>query len=364
MGFRSLRTYQFRNLLDGETDISARQVFFVGENGQGKTNLLEAIYLLCFGASFRTTTDALLISGDRQEAAVEGVFRREESGEEDRLRVTLGGAATRARKEIRVNDKVIRDRKEIVSTIPCIIFSHDDMSFVTGPPDRRRWFFNQTMSLHEPTFIDLHRRYQKLVQQRNTALREHRTDLLEIYEAELASSGLEIQQRRITAATEFNEVFVELFREVSGLAADLTMQYHPAWKECSVPADAMRVLAAHRAGDIELGTTTSGPHRDRFVFTVERHNFARIASTGQLRLMSLILRVAQAVYFRRKTGRKPLLLLDDVLLELDLGRRERFLSKLPEAEQRFFTFLPDEQFRPFVTSETLVYTVEKGGIRA
>jgi DNA replication and repair protein RecF len=266
------------------------------------------------------------------------------------------------KKEIRVNDKPVKDRKELVSNIPCIIFSHEDIGFVNGPPERRRWFFNQTMSLYEPFFIDILRRYRKLLKSRNQALRERRRELLDIYDLQLAEAGLEIVRRRTETAKEFNESFESLFREISGIDDKLTVYYAPSWKGCERREQVQELLSKRHELDFEMSTTTTGPHRDRFIFTLQKRNFAKIASTGQLRLMSLILRVAQARYFSEKTGREPLLLLDDVLLELDTIRRDRFLSCLPPAEQRFFTFLPDEQFRPFVGPDTLMYKVEKGGI--
>lgn len=368
MGFRWIRSYHYRNLVDGEISLDSPEVFFVGENGQGKTNLLEALYLLCFGSSFRTNADTLLVRHGCDEMAVEGGFRTVESGGEtapDENLVELKYRPARrggARKEIRVNEKLIRDRKELVSNIPCIVFSHEDIGFVTGAPDRRRWFFNQTMSLYEPVYIDLLRRYQKILRMRNQALKEQRRELLDIYDQQLAPAGLEIVERRGRTVREFDATFQGLFREISGIPEELSVHYLPSWRGCSSTDEALDLLGRKRTVDLELGTTTTGPHRDRFHFVLDRRNFARIASTGQLRLISLILRVAQARYFSEKSGRRPLLLLDDVLLELDMNRRERFFRNLPGAEQRLFTFLPDEQFRPFVGPQTLMYKVESGSI--
>ena len=112
--------------------------------------------------------------------------------------------------------------------------------------------------------------------------------------------------------------------------------------------------------DLSLETTTSGPHRDRFVLMHPGGEFAHVASTGQIRLCSLILRVAQANFYSGKTGKQPVLLLDDVLLELDSSKRERFIRELPSFEQAFFTFLPDEPFRRYSGVDTLIYRVVDG----
>jgi DNA replication and repair protein RecF len=109
-----------------------------------------------------------------------------------------------------------------------------------------------------------------------------------------------------------------------------------------------------------MGTTLSGPHRDRWLFSRGELNFVDSASTGQIRLLSLVLRSLQAVYYTTVTGRKPVLLLDDVLLELDPERRKRFLATIPEASQSFFTFLPGERWEDYQSTSAIVYRVEDG----
>ena len=124
--------------------------------------------------------------------------------------------------------------------------------------------------------------------------------------------------------------------------------------------EAVQFMHRREKRDLSFETTTTGPHRDRFILMHDGKEFSHIASTGQVRLCSLILRVAQANFFSSKTGKQPLLLLDDVLLELDAGKRERFIEELPECEQTFFTFLPDEQFRKYSDADTLIYRVVGG----
>ena len=127
--------------------------------------------------------------------------------------------------------------------------------------------------------------------------------------------------------------------------------------------DVLGFMAERENRDFTFETTTTGPHRDRFILLHNGKEFAHIASTGQIRLCSLILRVAQARFFSGKTGKRPVLLLDDVLLELDSNKRERFIVELPEFEQAFFTFLPDEQFRKYSGDDTLIYRVVDGDFR-
>ena len=112
--------------------------------------------------------------------------------------------------------------------------------------------------------------------------------------------------------------------------------------------------------DLAMKTTTSGPHRDKFFFFHQDQDFIGVASTGQMRLMSLLLRLSQASMVQKLGGKNPVLLLDDVLLELDFDKRKRFLANLPDYEQAFFTFLPDEQVAEYLKNDALCYRVEKG----
>jgi DNA replication and repair protein RecF len=264
-------------------------------------------------------------------------------------------------KQILFNDKPVSDRKELIQNIPCIVFSHGDIAFVSGSPDMQRHFFNQTLSLQHPYFIDLLRRYRKILRQRNALLKERRMDLLEVYDEQWVQVGCDIQQLRAQTVEAFNATFSEIHREVSGISEELSIQYRPSWREWSDKNHAYGMVRERRPHDVGYGTSTSGPHRDRFVFRLGNRDFTNTASTGQLRLVSLVLRVAQAVYFAEGTGKRPVLLIDDVLLELDAEKRQRFLAALPDYEQAFFTFLPDEPYQRYLRDSTRVYIVEDGG---
>ena len=154
MAFTRIRLYHFRNLVDSEIEISSKQVFLVGENGQGKTNFLESIYLLCFGSSFRTRTDIDLIRHGERDMSIAGSVVPA-SGGSGAPEVEVSVQIKNKKKSISVDERRIRDRKELIERLPGIVFCHEDIEFVSGPPDRRRWFFNQTMSLNLPVFVDL-----------------------------------------------------------------------------------------------------------------------------------------------------------------------------------------------------------------
>jgi DNA replication and repair protein RecF len=359
MAFVSVTYHDFRNISNATLGIDAPVIYLVGENGQGKTNFIESIYLLCYGASFRTRKDARLITLGREVAQVRG--RSNKVGGTDRdiaVKIVKGG-----KKEIRVDGRLIKDRMDLIENVPCIVFAHQDLLFITGSPEMGRRFFNQTLSLFDPLFVGLLRSYRKVLKSRNILLKENNRSLLHAYTKNLAEIGLQIQRRREGIIEEFNSTFSLLFADISGLEGQTYIRYRSSWPRGATAEEVLEVMAKRESRDLAFQTTTAGPHRDRFILMYNGKEYSHIASTGQVRLCSLILRVAQARFFSGKTGNQPSLLLDDVLLELDAAKRERFIDALPEFEQAFFTFLPDEQFRKYSDDDTMIYRVLGGEFR-
>lgn len=365
MGLESLRVESFRNLRPLRIDSLQKQscVFLIGENGQGKTNFLEAIYLLCFGGSFRSRQDTDLIRSGEDESVVSGCFHlRDDSSETVLEREVTLRLRTDRPKEIRVDGSRVTDRGKIVGTVPCILFSHDDLRAVDGPPNELRRFFDQTAALSDPTALAVLRRYRRVLQERNALLRSTTgDDLLDVYDRQLIETGLLIQRQRTELIADYEDRFTALFSSVAGTDEEVSIGYRPSWSSDSVPEVTRQMLVA-RQRDRAFTTTTTGPHRDRFPLRLDGVSFRRHASTGQKRLASLVLRAAQAARVAERSRVAPLLLLDDVLLEIDARRRERFLASLPRSDQRFFTFLPDERFDRYELGPTLRLTVRDGAL--
>jgi DNA replication and repair protein RecF len=355
VGFEQVRFYQFRNWSEEPVELGAtREVVLTGANGQGKTNFLEGIYLLCYGSSFRTKNEKKLCRHGTHEFSARG------RGTFDAAVTDVSIKLTPLRKEIILNGEPVRDRKELVRHLPCVAFTHEDYQFVSGGPEYQRYFFDQTLSLFDVIYIDTLRHYRKILKIRNALLlQSHDALAMEVYEQQLASAGLEITRLRAQAVETFNPLFSRLFTEISGLTGDCRLRHQASWKEGDIEGVARR-LAETRDQDARLGFTGTGPHRDRFTFHLDGRNFAEHASTGQVRLLSLLLRIAQATLSLEKTGRRPLLLLDDVLLELDGERRRRVLAHLPDFDQAFFTFLPEQPLDLLAGREPLRLRVDGG----
>ena len=356
MGFTCFRSFNFRNLEDKVINLNSPSIFLIGKNGQGKTNFIEGIHTICFGASFRTNHYQRMIKEEKEQSKIQGIFDQDKEIDID-ISVKL---SRKNKKDIRIDSKRIHDRKELIEKIPCIVFSPEDLSFIKGPPDRRRWFFNQTLSLFDITFIDLLRDYKRVLKSRNILLKQKNKELFDIYNDKLAQLGLTIQEKRELIIGEFNQTFLAIFNKISGLENNLEIVYKPSWSEMVSKKDIIKLLENNLEKDILMGTTTTGPHRDVFSFYLRKKDLTYFASTGQVRLIALILKVAQAEFLYQKSRRKPVLLLDDVLLELDAKKKESFLNNLPMHEQAMFTFLPDENYIKYRSENTIIYSVSEG----
>jgi DNA replication and repair protein RecF len=375
-----LRTRAFRNLADGEVNTGAKDVFLVGGNGQGKTNFLEVLYFCSYGSSFRGVKDRELARSGEDGFSASAESANREEAVFSSLSVRISIKVEKSRKIITLDGKKIEDRKDLLKITPCVAFCHEDMEFVSGTQEKRRWFFDQTQSLYDLAYLEDLRRYRRVLKTRNTVFKDLKlggnyrrtTEMLDVLDPQLADYGIRLMEKRHLAAEQFSAVFGPLYQEVSGVAG-IGVGYVPSWKASGVDA-ALRCLTDRRTADLAQGITLSGPHRDRYLFVRntgdaafrpqkgESADFADTASTGQRRLLALLLRVAQARCFSENSGKTPVLLLDDVLLELDGEKRRRFLSVMPAYEQAFFTFLPEEPYKRYCRSDTLVYRVSNGVI--
>jgi len=366
-------------LSDAVVETAAKNIFLVGENGQGKTNFLEALYFCSYASSFRGARDGDIAQNEKKDFSAS--ITTADSPSEKSVRGEVLVKFDKGKKTVFIDGKKTEDRKELLSVVPCVVFCHEDMEFVAGSPERCRWFFDQALSLYDPVYLDDLRSYRRVLKSRNSVLRDNRQGqkgspepLLDALDQQAALYGIRLMEKRETAARLFSTVFAQLFEQVSGGEprscqtsaagsgiSGMTVQYNPSWKAGCID-EAIELLRKRRTADLATGISLSGPHRDRYVFNLDGREFAGNASTGQRRLLALLLRVAQARRYRETTGRNPILLLDDVLLEMDGEKRRRFLAALPDYDQAFYTFLPEEPFRHYRTEDTLVYYVKQGRI--
>lgn len=366
MPILSISYVNYRNLKNETIDLLSKEVFFVGENGQGKSNLLESIYYIAYGSSFRTHSDSEIVKKGEKGFSVRTLFRKKDD-DADSVFITYENSGLNTKKKIIKNGKSIKDRKELINTIPCVIFCHDDLEFAVGEPERRRFFIDQCLSMYDSVYIDICRNYKKILKSRNLSLKKNQFDMLDVFDIQLAEFGVQIQKKRSDAIFKFNQIFGNLYEKITGIAG-VSIKYNPSWKSDSkndsgnVPTRdaAIQLLQQKREVDRVMTTTMSGPHRDKIRFIKDNVDFVSTASTGQRRLIAILLRVAQAIFYTQITGKKPILLMDDVLLELDPDKRQSVTTLLPEYDQLFCTFLPGEPYERYKKETTKIYKIKNG----
>ncbi len=381
MAIDFFRTFNFRNLVNTEGFyFKGREIFLVGKNGQGKTNFLEAIYYLCSGISFRTRLKKDIIRDGEKEAALFGSFierigkdeslyingsinekyrREKDIGFKENVKIVI---SNRGAGFIEKGGKKIKSRLELFFNFPIVIFSHEDISLVKGAVDIRRSFFDRTISLFDKEYFESLRLYYKVLKNKNALLKIGATSrsLLDVYDEKLISYGLVIMKKRRELIKSFNDVFSQILSGIAGELSGLRIMYIPSWKTMLEKESIRKILIKYRDREIALGFSLSGPHKDKFYFDIGGKDFIGIASTGQLRLCSLALKSGQAKFVFEKRGKRPIILLDDVLLEIDGKRRIDFLNTLSGYEQSFFTFLPEEDFLSYKKDSTEIFYVKDG----
>ena len=354
----SISYVNYRNLKNASIDLLSKEVYFVGENGQGKSNILESIYYSAYSSSFRTNKDAEIIKNGEDKFSLRTMYRDSNDSTH-----TIFTFYENGKKRIEKNGKNVKDRKELINTMPCVLFCHDDLEFAVGEPERKRFFIDQCLSMYDVLYIDLKRRYQKILKNRNQILKEMKFDFLDVYDEQIAENGIQIQKKRNDAIFKFNQIFGKLYEDITGIDG-VSIKYDSSWKSMqnAIPTkdEVIQILLQKRDADKIMQTSMSGIHRDRINFSRNGKNFVPTASTGQRRLLAILLRVAQAIFYSQMTDKKPVLLLDDVLLELDPDKRQSVMGILPDYDQLFCTFLPGEPYDRYKRSTTKIFTITNG----
>ncbi len=339
MRLRKLTLRHFRNVGFAALEFRGRQQFLVGANGQGKTNLLEATGFITALRSFRTTDNKLLVGHGQHCAAIVCELDHERLNE---TKVTI--KLRHDGKELWCDQERVTKLGDYLGRFPTVVFSSQDMLLVRGSPSGRRRWLDLTLAAMDAVYLRALQTYTRALAARNALLKTGRGSAAELaaFEQTLAPAAAELIGRRAAGITALGKIMREAYAQVSADAEPAALVYAPNFTEPSAESLLAR-LEAGRTRDAQFRTTLVGPHRDDFHFMV-RHTAAKdFASEGQQRSLVLALRLAQAAWFREKSGVRPVLLADDVLGELDPARRARFWSAIDPESQVIATgtHLPD-----------------------
>lgn len=362
MRLESLQVRNFRNYEDLNLPFHKRLTFLTGQNAAGKTNLLEAAAMLSLGKSFRGSEDHDLIREGTAGYHVSGKFLR--GGQRNQIEINVDVSSGSLKRRIRLNEKVVSGRGAIIGQLLCVVFSPADLTIVEGAPAERRRFIDSTLASMDSGYLENLVYYQKALKQRNTLLkriRERKAAIgdLGIWDTRLCDYAARLWEARGRFIEDFSVSFAGALEQISGSRDSIEIKVGNAHM-----SDLAGSMARHRDRDLRVGFTSCGPHRDMIQLQRNGKDIMQFGSQGQKRTAALALRIGQFDYLKRRTGYTPVLLIDDVIRELDAGRRSAFVELLEKSGQAIFTTPDlDGMEGPFkeLLSVSTILRVEPGG---
>lgn len=310
-----------------------------GDNAQGKTNVLESIYMCATSRSHRASRDKEMIRFNAEEAHIRMFI--EKKGSEYRIDMHLKKSKA---KGIAVNGIPIRKVSELFGIMNVILFSPEDLNIVKNGPGERRKFMDFELCQLDKVYTNHLMNYNKILMQRNKLLKDivyqpSLADTLDVWDMQLISYGEQVMQARIRFVEQLNQVIQKLHRNITGEKEEIQIVYEPDVKPGNFEAE----LLASRERDLRQHSTCKGPHRDDLCFLVNGIDIRRFGSQGQQRTAALSLKLSEIALVHQITGDYPVLLLDDVLSELDSSRQTQLLSTIQDT-QTFITCTGIDEF--------------------
>lgn len=329
-----------------------------GENGQGKSNLLESIYILSVGKSARASSDRELITNNTSPLAEYGRISALVNNNKESLKLQIDYITSNktqsginsnqaSTKNIRINGAP-KKSSNLVGKFVAVMFSAQDLDIIFGPPSIRRRYLDILISQLDSHYLTTLQKYQKILSQRNHLLKRLRnkvanTDELEIWDERLICESRHVMAKRAQIIEKLTELASPIHMELSGRDEELTLVYKPSASinsqlpEESFFEDMNTFIKSLRSKEIFQGMTLCGPHRDDIEILIDGVNAGAFGSRGQSRTGILSMKLAQASHFKTIRNQEPVILLDDILSELDIVRRNQILSKVEQFEQCFVT---------------------------
>lgn len=327
MYIEQLKLKNFRNYEEQEITLNPHINIFYGDNAQGKTNILEAVFLGGFGKSFRTSKEKEMI--ELQKDFLEVGIWYQKSDRDGKIKIQIA-----SKKQIEVNGVKIKKLSELMGNLNLVIFTPDDIQILKNGPAERRRFLDMMIGQLRPNYVHNLNNYLKTLEQRNQYLRqiqeEHKPEeMLEIWDEKLAEYAQIISSYRKEFIEKIKEQVAQIHPKITENHEELTLNY---LAECDQKEKYIELLKQRRKLDIIKGFTTKGVHRDDFQVFINDKEIGIYGSQGQNRTAILTLKIAELYVIEQEVGEFPILLLDDFMSELDEKRRKSFLQYIQETQ--------------------------------
>ncbi|MGI6721262.1 MAG: DNA replication/repair protein RecF [Anaerovoracaceae bacterium] len=335
MYISELSLFNYRNYEDERIEFDPGVNIIMGENAQGKTNLIESIYLCSLGKSFRTSRYRDLIRFGEDFCRVSVVFQREDESRIDMV-VTRDG-----KKAAKIDGIKVQRISELLDHIISVVFSPEDLKIVKEDPAKRRNFMDREMSQLKLSYLNTLKLYNRVLSQRNAYLKENRDEKngLYIWDEKLVEYGSFLMRERAAFMEKISRISGKIHQGITNGREKLRVKYRPSVKsddENSIEDVFMSELEKNEEADFFNGNTSRGPHKDDFEVIVDDVNARYYGSQGQQRTAALSLKLAEIELLKEEKRENPILLLDDVLSELD-SERQKYLVEYLHDVQLFIT---------------------------
>ncbi|MFB7138454.1 DNA replication/repair protein RecF [Gottfriedia sp. NPDC056225] len=343
MYIKDLELRQYRNYEKLQLSFQNNVNVIIGENAQGKTNLMESIYVLALTKSHRTSNDKEMIRWDEEYGTIKGTLQKKNQ------QVTLQLILSKKGKKAKLNHLEQMKLSQYIGVMNVVMFAPEDLHLVKGSPQVRRKFLDMELGQVSPVYLHELSQYQRILQQRNSLLRTLQTSrdrnylMLEVLTSQLVKHAIKIIEKRISFIKLLQDWASPIHSQISRETEKLEIIYKPSINVSDLTDltkmedEYIKQFEAEKEREVSRGTTLLGPHRDDLVFMVNDKNVQTFGSQGQQRTTALSLKLAEIELIKEEVGEYPILLLDDVLSELDDYRQTHLLNAIQNKVQTFVT---------------------------
>ncbi len=361
MKIERLKLTNFRNYANLELELNPNINIFIGDNGQGKTNILESIYILSLTKTNRQCQEDEIIKFDEEIAMIEGIIKN------DTLIKKKKVAISKNKKQLFINSKEIHRSRDYIKDFSIISFTPNDLEIVKGSPNIRRNMMNIDISQLHNNYITFLNEYNKIIKIRNDYLKKMNLNgnsdikYLEIINEELINKAIKIFQFRFDFLNKINKIIASVFKKTTGIDG-LSIIYNNSINQENFNEEEIRKKLNNKFKkvlNIELmqGMTTIGPHRDDFSFVINGSDMKYFSSQGQQRMAIIALKISEIYLFKEEKGEYPVLLLDDIFSEIDIKKRNKIIKFLNNDIQTIITTTDIYNINEKILENANIYTV-------
>lgn len=359
MFIKRLQMLNYRNYNVLDISLGPHVNVFMGDNAQGKTNILEGIYYCAFARSHRTSKDRELINWNADNALLSVSVGRERLDKRIDISILKDG-----KKAIQINKIKIKKIGELFGNFNVVMFSPEDLKIIKDSPGVRRKFIDMELCQLNPKYYYNLVQYNKVLNERNTILRNRsiNKDILDVYDMQLVEFGYNIIMERLEYIKKLNKYSEKIHSDITSGKEKIEFRYTSTIKDLeNIKDNFYALLEKNRVRDSERGITSVGPHRDDFIVLINDIDTKSYGSQGQQRTAVLTIKFASLKIIKELTGEHPVLLLDDVLSELDFSRKRYILSTIGDI-QTIITCTGIEDLYEYLDDKSKVFKVKDGEI--